>query len=200
MKTLLMTAAAALAVCTPALAKSPVNKNENQVSAKNETQVRSENQNSAKAETQVRSENQNKNETQVRGGDQTSRNDNNVRVEGDRTEIDALALSYHTQALANLPVANCQGESTTVGAQGNGGLFAGSLGFGKSKVDQQCTLRETIRLLATLTAVDYNYSVKLADAVGRLEGAQPYGEPGKCVKLIYKGKIEKARSMGCTIR
>jgi CCR4-NOT transcriptional regulation complex NOT5 subunit len=140
------------------------------------------------------------NETSVRvDGDTLAISGDTLTIHGDRFDTRSLALA--TQALANMPTAQCQGESSTVGATGNAGFVGGSLGLGKSKVDQQCTLRETVRILAVLTAtVDYNYATKLAAAVGRLEGAQPVGEPGVCVKLIYKGKIEKAKKLGCTIR
>jgi len=133
----------------------------------------------------------NNNSTTVNQGD-TSFN------QGD-TNIEAIALDYDAIDLANLPVAVCQGSSVTASGSGNDGLFGIGLGFGKSNIDDQCTLRENIRAVATLAEHVPQLRHDVMRAVAHLDGFEhlwPQDQHPKCPKWIKKGS-KKALKHNC---
>lgn len=129
-------------------------------------------------------------------------NDNSTTINGGDTNVNAIALDYDAIDLANLPVAVCQGSSVTASGSGNDGLFGVGLGFGKSNIDDQCTLRENIRSVATLAEYVPQLRKDLLQAVAHLDGFEhmwwdPSQHP-KCQKWIKKGS-RKAIKHNCKL-
>lgn len=128
-------------------------------------------------------------------------NDNSTTFNGGDTNVEAIALDYDAIDLANLPVAVCQGSSTTASGSGNDGLFGVGLGFGRSNVDDQCTVRENIRTVATLAEYVPQLRKDLLQAVAHLDGFEhmwPQDQHPKCPKWIKKGST-KARKHNCEL-
>ena len=126
-------------------------------------------------------------------------NNNSTTFNGGDTNIEAIALDYDAIDLANLPVAVCQGSSVTASGSGNDGLFGIGLGFGKSNIDDQCTLRENIRAVATLAEHVPQLRHDVLQAVAHLDGFEhlwPQGQHPKCPKWIKKGS-KKALKHNC---
>ena len=155
----------------------------------NDTDASSRNRNNVSADNQV-----------ANNADNSSANANNTSISNHET-YEAWAVSYSSIGLANLPAGVCQGGSTTASAGGFDGLIGGNLGFGKSGIDEQCTLRENIRLVALLSEVSPRLAQMLPNAVVQLRGFELYA-PGadvnpKCIQWISKGKMAKAERKGC---
>lgn len=128
-------------------------------------------------------------------------NNNSTTFNGGDTNIEAIALDYDAIDLANLPVAVCQGSSVTASGSGNDGLFGIGLGFGKSNIDDQCTLRENIRAVATLAEHVPQLRHDVLQAVAHLDGFEhlwPQGQHPKCAKWIKKGS-SKALKHNCRL-
>lgn len=124
-------------------------------------------------------------------GDQTT----NVRVEGDSNEY--TYVNVNPVALSNLPVAVCQGESSTVSLGGAAGIFGGTLGGGHSEIDEQCTRRENIRLVASLAKGNPVLQEALMKAIGGLEGFESVGvSPETGAVAIVDPKAVKADRPG----
>lgn len=128
-------------------------------------------------------------------------NNNSTTFNGGDTNVEAIALDYDAIDLANLPVAVCQGSSVTASGSGNDGLFGIGLGFGKSNIDDQCTLRENIRAVATLAEHVPQLRHDVLQAVAHLDGFEhlwPQGQHPKCARWIKKGS-SKALKHNCRL-
>lgn len=128
-------------------------------------------------------------------------NNNSTTFNGGDTNVEAIALDYDAIDLANLPVAVCQGSSVTASGSGNDGLFGIGLGFGRSNIDDQCTLRENIRAVATLAEHVPQLRHDVLQAVAHLDGFEhlwPQGQHPKCAKWIKKGS-SKALKYNCRL-
>lgn len=128
-------------------------------------------------------------------------NNNSTTFNGGDTNIEAIALDYDAIDLANLPVAVCQGSSVTASGSGNDGLFGIGLGFGKSNIDDQCTLRENIRAVATLAEHVPQLRHDVLQAVAHLDGfghLWPQDQHPKCAKWLKKGS-SKAQKYNCQL-
>ncbi len=128
-------------------------------------------------------------------------NNNSTTINGGDTNVNAIALDYDAIDLATLPVAVCQGSSVTASGSGNDGLFGIGLGFGKSNIDEQCTLRENIRSVATLAEYLPSLRGDLVKAVAHLDGFEhmwPQDQHPKCPQWIKRGS-KKARRHNCQL-
>jgi len=130
--------------------------------------------------------------------DNSSRNANATYI---NESYESVALGYDTIDLANLPVANCQGSSASASGGGQDGLMGVNLGFAKSKVDEQCTIRENIRLVGTLAAQSPELKPLLLSAIAELDGFEVLktrsSEHPKCREWLRKGKAKKLAKHGC---
>lgn len=75
------------------------------------------------------------------------------------SDDDTTVLTINPAALANMPEANCQGESTTGTAGGGTPAFGLNLGFGDSDESWDCNVRYNAQAMAAMAAV-YGFSEK----------------------------------------
>ena len=92
------------------------------------------------------------------------------------SDDDTTIITVNPVGLSNLPAANCQGVSSTASAGGGTGVFGLSIGGGHSEVDEQCTLRENIKLIGSITGGRGVMQIHMLKAMSQLEGFESMEE------------------------